>query len=63
MEGRLVAYSSGLSAIIRREYIGEWQVLVDHYQVKRLNSPNNLVVKSNRTIWFTDPPYDITESN
>jgi gluconolactonase len=63
LEGRLVACSSGLRAIIRREHDGEWKVLVDRYQGKRLNSPNDLVVKSDGTIWFTDPPYGITEPN
>ncbi|MDZ8225683.1 SMP-30/gluconolactonase/LRE family protein [Nostoc sp. ChiVER01] len=63
LEGRLVACSSGLRAIIRRENNGEWKVLVDRYQGKRLNSPNDLVVKSDGTIWFTDPPYGITEPN
>lgn len=63
LEGRLVACSSGLRAIIRREHNGEWKILVDHYQGKRLNSPNDLVVKSDGTIWFTDPPYGITQPN
>ncbi|MEH1847723.1 MAG: SMP-30/gluconolactonase/LRE family protein [Nostoc sp.] len=63
LEGRLVACSSGLRAIIRYEDDGEWKVLVDRYQSKRLNSPNDLVVKSDGTIWFTDPPYGITEPN
>ncbi len=63
LEGRLVACSCGDRAIIRREHDGEWQVLVDHYQGKRLNSPNDLVVKRDGTIWFTDPPYGITEPN
>ncbi|BAY10000.1 SMP-30/gluconolactonase/LRE family protein [Calothrix sp. NIES-2098] len=63
LEGRLVACSSGLRAIIRRENDGEWKVLVDRYQGKRLNSPNDLVVKNDGTIWFTDPPYGITEPN
>ncbi|WP_341529408.1 SMP-30/gluconolactonase/LRE family protein [Nostoc sp. UHCC 0302] len=63
LEGRLVACSSGLRAIIRREHDSEWKVLVDRYQGKRLNSPNDLVVKSDGTIWFTDPPYGITEPN
>ncbi|MEH2168680.1 MAG: SMP-30/gluconolactonase/LRE family protein [Nostoc sp.] len=63
LEGRLVACSSGLRAIIRRERDGEWKVLVDRYQSKRLNSPNDLVVKSDNTIWFTDPPYGIAEPN
>ncbi len=63
LEGRLVACSSGLRAIIRREHDGEWKVLVDRYDNKRLNSPNDLVVKRDGTIWFTDPPYGITEPN
>jgi gluconolactonase len=63
LEGRIVACSSGLRAIIRREHNGEWKVLCDRYEGKRLNSPNDLVVKSDGTIWFTDPPYGITEPN
>lgn len=63
LEGRLVSCSSGLRAIVRREHNGQWQVLCDRYQGKRLNSPNDLVVKGDGTIWFTDPPYGITEPN
>jgi gluconolactonase len=63
LEGRLVACSSGLRAIIRQEHDRQWQVLVDRYQGKRFNSPNDLVVKRDGTIWFTDPPYGITEPN
>ncbi len=63
LEGRLVACSSGKRAIIRREHDGQWKVLVDRYQGKRLNSPNDLVVKRDGTIWFTDPPYGLTEPN
>jgi gluconolactonase len=63
LEGRLVACSSGLRAIIRQEHDRQWQVLVDRYQGKRLNSPNDLVIKRDGTIWFTDPPYGITEPN
>lgn len=63
LEGRIVASSCGDRAIIRREHNGEWITLVDRYQGKRLNSPNDLVVKRDRTIWFTDPPYGLTEPN
>lgn len=63
LEGRLVACSSGKRAIIRREHDGQWKVLVDRYQGKHLNSPNDLVVKRDGTIWFTDPPYGLTEPN
>jgi gluconolactonase len=62
-EGRLVACSAGDRAIIRREHDGEWKTLVDRYQGKRLNSPNDLVVKRDGTIWFTDPPYGLTQPN
>ncbi len=63
LEGRLVSCSGGLRAIIRQDHDGQWRVLCDRYQGKRLNSPNDLVVKSDGTIWFTDPPYGITEPN
>lgn len=63
LEGRLVSCSSGLRAIIRQEHDGQWKILVDRYQDKRLNSPNDLVVKSDGTIWFTDPPYGLTQPN
>ena len=60
LEGRLVSCSQGQRAIIRREHDGQWRVLVDRYRGKRLNSPNDLVVKSDGTIWFTDPTFGIT---
>jgi len=63
LEGRLVACSHGKRGIIRREHDGQWTVLVDRYQGKRLNSPNDLVVKRDGTIWFTDPPYGLTQPN
>ncbi len=62
-EGRLVSCSAGDRAIIRREHDGRWQVLVDRYQGNRFNSPNDLVVKRDGTIWFTDPPYGLTQPN
>ena len=42
-----------------RRHDGSYTVLVDRYKGKRLNSPNDVVVKSDGTIWFTDPPYGI----
>lgn len=63
LEGRLVSCSSGDRAIIRQEHGGEWKILVDRYQGKRFNSPNDLVVKRDGTIWFTDPPYGLTQPN
>ena len=61
LSGRLVSCSHGQRAIIRREDDGTWQILCDSYRGKRLNSPNDLVVKSDGTIWFTDPPFGLTQ--
>ncbi len=58
-EGRLVSCEHGGRRISRTEHDGSYTVLVDRYKGKRLNSPNDVVVKSDGTIWFTDPPYGI----
>ena len=59
MQGRLVSCSHGARAVLRTELDGSITTLVDSYQGKRLNSPNDVVVKSDDTIWFTDPSYGI----
>jgi gluconolactonase len=59
LQGRLVSCSHGGRRIERTERDGSITVLADRYHGKRLNSPNDLVVKSDGTIWFTDPPYGI----
>ena len=46
-------------SVTRTEPDGTIVTLVDNYEGKRFNSPNDLVVKSDNTIWFTDPPYGI----
>ncbi|MEY4530415.1 MAG: hypothetical protein RLZZ156_1136 [Deinococcota bacterium] len=61
--GRLLACSHGLRAIVRLEADGTWQVLINSYQGKKLNSPNDLVVKSDGTIWFSDPSYGLIQPN
>ena len=58
-EGRLVGCSHGERCIHRTELDGSLTVLVDRYRGKQLNSPNDVVVKSDGTIWFSDPPYGI----
>jgi len=58
-DGRLVSCSHGARAILRTEPDGSVTTLVDKYKGKRLNSPNDVVVKSDGTIWFTDPDYGI----
>lgn len=58
-QGRLVSCEQGGRRLTRTEYDGQITVLVDNFQGNRLNSPNDVVVKSDDTIWFTDPPYGI----
>ncbi len=58
-EGRLLACEHSGRAVSRIEHDGTRKVLASHYQGKRLNSPNDVVVKSDGTIWFTDPTYGI----
>ena len=58
-EGRLVSCQHSPSMITRTEPDGTITTLAKSYQGKKLNSPNDLVVKSDGSIWFTDPPYGI----
>ena len=59
LEGRLLSAQHLTHCIARTEHDGSVTVLVDRFEGKRLNSPNDLVVKSDGSIWFTDPPYGI----
>ena len=59
LDGSVIACSHGRRGIERLAGDGSWTVLVDRYRGARLNSPNDVVVKSDGTIWFTDPPYGI----
>ncbi len=59
LQGRLVSCEHGGRRVIRTEPDGSISVLADSFQGKRLNSPNDLVVKSDGSIWFTDPTYGI----
>ncbi len=58
-QGRLVTCEHGTRRVTRTEYDGSITVLADRVDGKRLNSPNDVVVKSDGSIWFTDPPYGI----
>jgi gluconolactonase len=58
-QGRLLVCEHGTRRITRTEYNGSITVLADRYKGKRLNSPNDIVCKSDDTIWFTDPPFGI----
>jgi gluconolactonase len=58
-EGRLVTCEHGARRVTRTETDGTITVIAASYKGKRLNSPNDVVVKSDGTIWFTDPNYGI----
>jgi len=58
-EGRLVSCQQGGRRVVRTEHDGSQTVLADRFNGKRFNSPNDLVVKSDGSIWFTDPSYGI----
>lgn len=58
-QGRLVSCEHGNRRVTRTEHDGSITVLADRYQGKRLNSPNDVVVKSDGSIWFSDPAYGI----
>lgn len=58
-EGRLIICEHGTRRLSRIELDGTYTILADGFRGKRLNSPNDVVVKSDGTIYFTDPPYGI----
>lgn len=58
-QGRLVSCEHGGRRVTRTEADGSITVVADSYKGKRLNSPNDAVVKSDGSIWFTDPIYGI----
>ena len=57
--GRLITCEHGGRRVTRTECDGTVTVLVENWQGKRLNSPNDVVVKSDGSVWFTDPPFGI----
>lgn len=57
--GRLVSCEHGARRVTRTEIDGSITVLADSFQGKRLNSPNDVVVRSDGSVWFTDPTYGI----
>lgn len=58
-QGRLVTCEHLARRVTRTEHDGSITVIADSHDGKRLNSPNDVVVKSDGTIWFTDPSYGI----
>ena len=59
-EGRLISCEHGGRRVTRTELDGSITVIAERYRGKRLNSPNDVVVKSDGSIWFTDPHYGIS---
>ncbi len=63
-EGRLIMCQHGERRLARLEKDGKTiTVLADHYDGKRFNSPNDVIVKSNGDIYFTDPPYGLVRKD
>jgi gluconolactonase len=58
-QGRLVSCQHGGRRVVRTEHDGSITVLADRYEGKRFNSPNDVVVKSDDSVWFSDPSYGI----
>lgn len=58
-EGRLITCLHHERCVTRTEFDGTVTVIADRFEGKRLNSPNDVIVKSDGTIWFSDPPYGI----
>jgi gluconolactonase len=58
-QGRLVTCEHDTRRVTRTEYDGTVTVLIDKFDGKPLNSPNDVVVKSDDSVWFTDPPFGI----
>ncbi len=58
-QGRLLTCEHGARRVTRTEYDGTITVIADRFEGKPLNSPNDIVCKSDGSIWFTDPPFGI----
>jgi gluconolactonase len=60
LEGRLVTCQHAGRNLVRTEKDGTIKVLADKFDGKRFNSPNDVAVRSDGTLWFTDPPWGLT---
>lgn len=63
MQGRLIACDYGHHRVTRTEKDGKITVLAESYEGKRLNSPNDIIVRSDGSIYFTDPSYGVKEED
>src|SRR2546429_80202 len=62
-QGRLIAMEHDTRQVRRREYDGSWTVLIDKFEGKKLNAPNDAAVHSDGSIWFTDAIRCDTDGN
>ncbi len=60
LQGRLISCQHGARNLVRTETDGSITVLADKFDGKRFNSPNDVAVRSDGTLWFTDPPWGLT---
>src|SRR5579872_1564146 len=60
LEGRLISCQHAARNLVRTETDGKITVLADKFDGKRFNSPNDVAVRSDGTLWFTDPPWGRT---
>ena len=60
LQGRLVSCQHAGRNLVRTESDGSITVLADKFDGKRFNSPNDVAVRSDGTLWFTDPPWGLT---
>lgn len=58
-QGRVIACRHLARDVARLDHDGQWRPLADRYDGKRFNAPNDVVVRSDGSIWFTDPTYGI----
>ncbi|MCO6458580.1 MAG: SMP-30/gluconolactonase/LRE family protein [Pirellulaceae bacterium] len=63
LEGRLITCQHSGRNLVRTEKDGSLTVLADKYEGQRFNSPNDVAVRSDGTLWFTDPPWGLWGSN
>ena len=59
LQGRLISCQHSARNIVRTELDGSITVLVEKFEGKRFNSPNDVAVRSDGTLWFTDPPWGL----
>ncbi len=58
-QGRLLTCEHGPRRVTRTEYDGTIKTIAERFEGKPLNSPNDIVCKSDGSIWFTDPPFGV----